>query len=220
MTDGDCLGLPRSLRDALGKLATEREVKELELLIETTLAATVPLDGDEVAVDFTENMDVSDWKSGVEEYDKCSEEDLWEYLGLPEKRLPFFQTRSDPDAAIDPWSEEGQQWLDDPTNRAQSLAPRWHQLVGILRLIDRFLDGKPVMLMDGVGVGKTMQAVGLIACLAHYKEHYKKHGKFPGKFCKQSVGIPAQLHALTDTPQHSASTRRQVETFQTYQPSS
>ncbi|KAG1841574.1 P-loop containing nucleoside triphosphate hydrolase protein [Suillus subluteus] len=180
--------LPKSLRDALDKLATEQEVKELELLIETTLAAMVPPDGDEVAVDFTENMDVSDWKSGVEEYDKCSEDDLWEYLGLPEKRLPFFQTRSDPDAAMDPWSEEGQQWLDDPTSPAQSLAPRWHQLVGILRLIDRFLDGKPVMLMDGVGVGKTMQAVGLIACLAHYMEHYKKHGKFPGKFCKQSTG--------------------------------
>ncbi|KAG1838889.1 P-loop containing nucleoside triphosphate hydrolase protein [Suillus subluteus] len=180
--------LPKSLRDALDKLATEQEVKELELQIETTLAAMVPLDGDKVAVDFAEDMDVSDWKSGVEEYDKCSEHDLWEHLGLSEKRLPFFQTRSDPDAAIDPWSEEGQQWLDDPTSPAQSLAPRWHQLVGILRLIDRFLDGKPVMLMDGVGVGKTMQAVGLIACLAHYKEHYRKHGKFPGKFCKQSTG--------------------------------
>ncbi|KAG1785036.1 P-loop containing nucleoside triphosphate hydrolase protein [Suillus plorans] len=183
--------LPKSLRDALDKLATEREVKELELLIETTLAAMVPLDGDEVAIDFTEDMDVGDWKSGVEEYDKCSEDDLWEYLGLPEKRLPFFQRRSDPDAAIDPWSEEGQRWLDDSKSPAQSLAPRWHQLVGILRLIDRFLDGKPVMLMDGVGVGKTMQAVGLIACLAHYKEHYRKHGKFPGKFsqrCHQGTG--------------------------------
>lgn len=183
--------LPKSLRDALDKLATEREVKELELLIETTLAAMVPLDGDEVAVDFTEDMDVGDWKSGVEEYDKCSEDDLWEYLGLPEKKLPFFQRRSDPNAAIDPWSEEGQRWLDDSKSPAQSLAPRWHQLIGILRLIDRFLDGKPVMLMDGVGVGKTMQAVGLIACLAHYKEHYRKHGKFPGKFsqrCHQGTG--------------------------------
>ncbi|KAG1779882.1 P-loop containing nucleoside triphosphate hydrolase protein [Suillus placidus] len=177
--------LPKSLRDALDKLATEQEVKELELLIETTLSSMVPLDGDEVSVDFTEDMDVSDWKSGVEEYDKCSQDDLWEHLGLSEKRLPFFHTRCDPDAAIDPWSEEGQQWLDDPTSPAQSLAPRWHQLVGILRLIDRFLDGKPVMLMDGVGVGKTMQAVGLIACLAHYREHHRMHGKFPGKFSQR-----------------------------------
>ncbi|KAG1798808.1 P-loop containing nucleoside triphosphate hydrolase protein [Suillus variegatus] len=178
--------LPKSLRDALDKLATEEEVKELEILIESTLGAMVPPDGDEVVIDFTENINVSDWKSGVEEYDECSEDDLWEHLGLPEKKLPFFQTRTDPDAALDPWSEEGQQWLDNPQSQAQNLAPRWHQLVGILRLIDRVLDGEPVMLMDGVGVGKTMQAVGLIACLAHYREHYKKRGKFPGKFAQRS----------------------------------
>jgi hypothetical protein len=174
--------LPKSLRDALDRLATEEEVKELELLIETTLAAMVPLEGDKVVVDFEENIDMSDWKSGVEEYDKRSEDELWEDLGLPEKKLPFFQTRSDPDAVVDPWSEDGQQWLDNPASPAQNLTPRWHQLVGILRLIDRVLDGRPVMLMDGVGVGKTMQAVGLIACLAHYMEHYRKRGKFPGKF--------------------------------------
>ncbi|KAG2366148.1 hypothetical protein BDR07DRAFT_1373763 [Suillus spraguei] len=169
---------------ALDRLATEEEVKELELLIETTLAAMAPLEGDEVMVDFEENMTVNDWKSGVEEYDRCSEGDLWEHLGLSEKKLPFFQVRSDPDAAIDLWSEEGQQWLDNPTSPTQNLAPRWHQLVGILRLIDRVLDCKPVMLMDGIGVGKTMQAVGLIACLAHYREYYRKHGKFPGKFAQ------------------------------------
>ncbi|KAG1717478.1 P-loop containing nucleoside triphosphate hydrolase protein [Suillus lakei] len=179
--------IPKSLRDALDKLATEEEVKELEILIESALGAMAPPDGDEVVViDFTENIDMGDWKSGVEEYNKCTEDDLWEHLGLPEKKLPFFQTRTDPNAAIDPWSEDGQQWLDNPQSPAQNLAPRWHQLVGILRLIDRVLNGEPVMLMDGVGVGKTMQAVGLITCLAQYREHYRKHGKFPGKFAQRS----------------------------------
>ncbi|KAG2150754.1 uncharacterized protein EDB93DRAFT_1103448 [Suillus bovinus] len=159
--------LPKPLWDVLDKLATKQEVKELELLIETTLTAMVPLDGDEVVIDFTEDMD----------------------------------RRSDSDAAIDPWSEGGQRWLDDPTSPAQILSPWWHQLVGILRLIDRFLDGKPVMLMDGVGVGKTMQAVGLIACLAHYKEHYRKHKKFPEKF--------SQMHAMIVTLQHNIATRGQ-----------
>ncbi|KAG1793331.1 P-loop containing nucleoside triphosphate hydrolase protein [Suillus plorans] len=196
--------LPKSLRDALDRLATEDEVKELELFIETTLAAMVPLEGDKVVIDFAENMDVGDWKSGVEEYDKHSEDQLWEDLGLPEKRLPFFQTRLDPDAVIDPWSQEGQQWLDNPANPAQNLVPRWHQLVGILRLVDRALDDEPVMLMDGVGVGKTMQAVGLIACLAHYREHYRKHGKFPGKFaqrfCKKTGGNIPDLPTVIMSP--------------------
>ncbi|KAG2063153.1 hypothetical protein BDR04DRAFT_1123456 [Suillus decipiens] len=70
----------------------------------------------------------------------------------------FFQTRSNPGAAVDPWSEEVQ-WFDNPAGPAQNLAPRWHQLVGILRLFDRVLDGKPVMLMDGVVVGKNTRAV-------------------------------------------------------------
>jgi hypothetical protein len=208
VTEDVILGLPKALREALDKLATEKEVKELELLIETTLAAMVPSEDDEVVIDFKDNIDLSDWKSGVEEYDQCSENDLWEHLGLSDKKLPFFQTRSDPDAAIDPWSEEGQLWLDNPTSPAQILSPRWHQLVGILRLIDRVLNGEPVMLMDGVGVGKTMQAVGLIACLAHYREHYRKHGKFPGKFGKSCVWRPGPLHALMFAPKLNGPTRR------------
>ncbi|KAG2108174.1 uncharacterized protein F5147DRAFT_577082, partial [Suillus discolor] len=50
-----------------------------------------------------------------------------------------------------------------------------HQLVSILRLVDTALDNELVMLMDEVGVGKTMHAVGLITCLGHYREHYRKH---------------------------------------------
>jgi len=167
---------------------------ELELLIKTTLAAIVPLEGDKMVIDFGENIDVGDWKSGVEEYDKRSKNEPLEDLGMPEKKLPFFQMRSDPDAAVDSWSKDGQQWLDNPAGPAQNLAPRWHQLVGILRLIDRVLDSRPVMLMDGVGVGKTVQAVGLIACLAHYREHYRKHGKFPGKFGMQYGNQDSCMH--------------------------
>jgi hypothetical protein len=89
--------------------------------------------------------------------------------------------------------------------------PQWHQLVGILRLIDRVLDGKSVMLMDGVRVGKTMQAVGLIACLTHYREHYKKHGKFS----KNVMDTLEHPHTLTFTLQPNIPTRSLAITFQT-----
>jgi hypothetical protein len=52
MAEWGFIGLPKSLQDAIDRLATEEEVKELELLIETTLAAMVLLKGDEVVVDF------------------------------------------------------------------------------------------------------------------------------------------------------------------------
>jgi hypothetical protein len=140
--------------------------------------------GDEVHLDFEETIPLADWRSGVEEYAECSTDDLWQQLGLDQsKQLPFFQTYTDPNDVISPWSEDGQAWLDDALNEKSILAPHWHQLVGILRMIDRALLGEPVMLMDGVGIGKTMQAVGVIACLAHYHDYYKMHGMFPGKFC-------------------------------------
>ncbi|KAG2045912.1 hypothetical protein BDR06DRAFT_900013 [Suillus hirtellus] len=177
--------LPKVLRDALGKLATEAEVKELDAIINATLDTMTS--GDEVHLEFEEKIPLTDWRSGVEEYAECSMDDLWQQLGLQQsKQLPFFQTRTDPNGAILPWSEEGQAWLDDPSNEGQVLAPRWHQLVGILRMVDRALLGEPVMLMDGVGIGKTMQAVGLIAVLAYYYDYYQMHGKFPGKYVSRT----------------------------------
>ncbi|KAG2343746.1 hypothetical protein BDR05DRAFT_883628 [Suillus weaverae] len=181
---GDVKRLPKVLRDALAKLATEVEVKELDAIIQATLD-TMTL-GDEVYLDFEETISLTDWRSGVEEYAECSMDDLWRQLGLEQsKQLPFFQTHTDPNGAIVPWSEEGQAWLDDTLNEAPLLAPHWHQLVGILRMVDRALLGEPVMLMDGVGIGKTMQAVGVIACLAHYYDYYKMHNRFPGKFASR-----------------------------------
>ncbi|KAG2108131.1 hypothetical protein BD769DRAFT_1366000 [Suillus cothurnatus] len=142
--------------------------------------------GNEVELDFEERIHLMDWQSGVEEYTECSMDDLWQQLGLQQtKQLPFFQTHTDPNGAIFPWSEKGQAWLDNPLNKAPVLAPHWHQLVGILKMVDRALLGEPVMLMDGVGLGKTMQAIGVIVCLAHYQDYYTMHGMFPGKFASR-----------------------------------
>ena len=126
-----------------------------------------------------------DWKEGVEDLAHLSEDDLWTCLGLPDKKLPFFQEYTDPDAAIEPWTEEGEKWLADPTSAREQLRPRWHQLVGILRMLQCAFEGSPVLLMDGVGIGKTFQVVGLIACLAYYVPYYDKNGHFPGSFGKQ-----------------------------------
>ena len=49
-------------------------------------------------------------------------------------------------------------------------------------MLERAFDGKPVLLMDGVGLGKTLQVIGMIACLVFYHESFKKAGKFPGHF--------------------------------------
>jgi len=49
-------------------------------------------------------------------------------------------------------------------------------------MLENVFDGKATLLMDGVGLGKTMQAVGTIACLSYYHEYYQQKGDYPGHF--------------------------------------
>ena len=128
------------------------------------------------------------WKEGVEDLVNITEDEIWSCLGLQEDRkLPFFQQFTDPDAVIEPWSQEGEEWLANPQSGREALQPCWHQLIGILRMLQRAFDGNPVLLMDGVGIGKTFQVIGFIACLAYFHAYYTKHGKFPGTFSESFV---------------------------------
>ncbi|KAI6154544.1 P-loop containing nucleoside triphosphate hydrolase protein [Pisolithus tinctorius] len=173
--------LPKALRDALKKLATDSEIREVEQLVQ---AALENIQSDDVALEIPdgENIDVA-WTEGVEELAQLTEDEIWAHLGLKEgKKIPLFQEFTDPDATIEPWSEEGEAWLNDPTTTREPLQARWHQLVGILRMLQRAFDGQPVLLMDGVGIGKTFQVLGFIACLSWFRRHFDTHGKFPGAF--------------------------------------
>lgn len=136
---------------------------------------------DRLELDLDARVD-PDWKEGVEALANYTEDQLWQKLGLTGNKLPFFQDWTDPDGMIDPWSEEGQAWLNVTPARRQELKPRWHQLVGIYRQIERAFEGKPVLLMDGVGLGKTLQVLGAIACLAYYQQFFVSKGHFPGDF--------------------------------------
>lgn len=122
------------------------------------------------------------WSEGTEDLAKVTEDELWACLGLPDKKLPFFQEFTDPDAIIEPWTAEGEKWLASETSNREPLRPRWHQLVGIYRMLERAFEGKPVLLMDGVGIGKTFQVIGFVACLSFFHWHHKTYKKFPGAF--------------------------------------
>ena len=75
------------------------------------------LDENSGVVELPEGCQVElDWKEGIEDLAHLSEDDLWGSLGLPDKKLPFFQEYMDPDAVIEPWTEEGEKWLADPTS--------------------------------------------------------------------------------------------------------
>ncbi|KAF9224670.1 hypothetical protein BS17DRAFT_682450, partial [Gyrodon lividus] len=130
------------------------------------------------------------WSEGVEDLNTLTTDELWERLGLPQKQLPFFQEWSNPDLVVDTWSNEGQQCLKDANSGRQPLVPRWHQLVGIYRTLEQVFKDKPLLLMDGVGLGKTLQAVRAIACMAYYRECFRTKGTFPGHFMGRRMNTP------------------------------
>ncbi|KAH0833809.1 P-loop containing nucleoside triphosphate hydrolase protein [Lanmaoa asiatica] len=189
--------LPKVIRDALEKLAKEFQVRDVERALMGALETISPDSEELVEIPDAEHIDMSNWREGVEDLRHLSEDELWQQLGFEDKQLPFFQEWTDPEAAIEPWTDEGQKWLATQVDRRQPLVPRWHQLVGILRMLQRAFDGQPIMMMDGVGIGKTLQAVGFIACLAYYRSFFSAHARFPGHFSNKTwQGQPANIPDL------------------------
>lgn len=129
----------------------------------------------------------------MEAFKDVSEDHLWTLLGIPDQRLPFFNALQDPYGNHDPWTEEGEDWFKS-SGRGERLALRWHQLVGVTRMVQNAFSGKPILLMDEVGLGKTIQVTALIAILAFYREYYTANGCFPGKIGK-SISLPFEAQS-------------------------
>jgi len=121
-----------------------------------------------------------EWEEGVEEFSTKSMDDLWALLGLNKtKTLPDFNDKIDPNAH-NYWSNP--EYMTANESSLRPLAPRWHQLVGIVKIVVQAFKGEPLMLMDQVGVGKTLQLVGAIAIFTFFRDFYDKNQSFPGGF--------------------------------------
>jgi hypothetical protein len=180
-------GIPKALREALKFLATNDQIDLLKASLQEQLdQATLSSSSTQDAPSFASDLDVEpevdvNWKEGVEEFQKMSRDDLWNALGLPKGSLPFFNALEDPSGINDPWTPEGREWFQVGGN-GKALEIRWHQLVGVLKMLQNAFAGKPSLNMDDVGLGKTIQVTTFIAILAYYRDYYASHGSFPGIF--------------------------------------
>ena len=112
-------------------------------------------------------------------------DDLWGLLGLQKtKTLPDFNLKIDINAH-NYWSDP--QYMEANKSSLRPLAPRWHQLVGILKIVLQAFKQEPLMLMDQVGVGKTLQLVGAIVIFTFFRDFYAKNKSFPGGFGMYSL---------------------------------
>jgi hypothetical protein len=143
-------------------------------------------------VDF-EVVDEMNWTEGVEELQHVSMDDLWARLGFKDRKLPFFYARQDPYGMRDPRAPEDSEWFEN-TESTQLFEPRWHQLIGIYRMVQRAFAGEPILLMDEdeVGSDKALQVIGLIAVLEWYREYYERYKVFPGELGEFAIVLPPQ----------------------------
>lgn len=74
-------------------------------------------------------------------------------------------------------------WNEDNT---ESFKPPWHQLVRIYCMVQRAFTGESILLMNKVGLGKTLQVIGLIVVLEWYHEYYEQHKLFSREFSEHA----------------------------------
>lgn len=173
------IGLPKPIRDALLYLASTDDIKTLGLEIHEHLLRVQKEPAQVPELNFDHEPPI-EWEEGVEEYSTKSMDELWAILGLQKtKTLPDFNNKIDIDAH-NYWSNP--EYMAENESTLRPLAPRWHQLVGILKIVVQAFKGEPLMLMDQVGIGKTLQLVGAIAVLTFFRDFYDKDKSFPGGF--------------------------------------
>jgi hypothetical protein len=121
---------------------------------------------------------------GADAYAHVTLVDLWSLLGLSGK-------------SVFPWGNAG------GVESTQSLLPKWHQVVGTLFMLAGVYTKKlgdlprPTLLCDDVGVGKTLQLIGLICMVVHLYEQQVLNAP-PPPFVKSEshhwVTVPSQTN--------------------------
>ncbi len=171
--------LPKALRNALAALADSPTIRVVLAEVDQAL---VDMESQPPPEQLPEELvGLQDRKTGVEDLQDKTPDELWEMLGLGAKKvLTGFNTVEDPDGVVDPWSEEWKDFV--ASGKGVPFGPRWHQLAGIVKMMRHVISGDPLLLMDEVGVGKTLQIVGVAALYPVFRRYYRKNGCFPGAF--------------------------------------
>jgi hypothetical protein len=194
------LELPPTLARALAEMASEPQCK----LVLSELHATLrePSDPDDDTDFNTVLTGAVGFGEGTEKFSQLSFKDACAALGIPETGIipGFNPTRAKEGRLADPWTDHA--FFADKEN-VEDLRPKWHQLIGMIAMLDRIFDGIPVLQMDEVGVGKTVQAFGVVALLAHFRRYRAEFKDYPGYFSKHS-------HSTVSHPPQRDSRRAQV----------
>ncbi|KAL5485573.1 hypothetical protein ACEPAI_6614 [Sanghuangporus weigelae] len=169
--------LLKGIRDEKQILRVEDEY--LNLFGDTTTMAEFAAE-----LDTPVNWVDDDGDLGVEEFKSLDEEQLKALLGIPAgSRFPFLNrwrsVSGDLPADIRDF-DDLERDADLTSERAQEeynllpVEPHWHQYVGVAAAARRFFSNRNVLFADGVGVGKTLQALMIMCLLRYYRSNAMK----------------------------------------------
>lgn len=170
--------LPPTLVEAIRQLASDNDLQEIRTKVYERITE---IDNESDVIDLPNGEFVNiEWSEGTEDFQASTRDEIAAALGLVNGEIPNFNAFLDPRGEKTYWDHA--EWFADAANDQIPCSPRWHQLVGQLAMVHRAFDGKNVLLMDEVGLGKTMQIVGVIAILTFFREYHEAKGHFPGAF--------------------------------------
>lgn len=170
------------MRDALTRMASKKEAT----LMSEQLAERLELEKAQMESNIEFNVDpapLEAWSEGVEHLKGLTPGELYQLLGLERHSIPFFRQGNVREVS----GELGEMETSATTTEGTSL--RWHQLVGVVRILERSIKSEPVLLMDDVGLGKTVEVLALFAMLTYYREFYNKHGQYPGLWGERNLRV-------------------------------
>jgi len=126
---------------------------------------------------------------GAEEFSNVGGAEARRQLGLTATQpFPHMAERIGTNHDLHSYSDmHGRLFLEtegDPVKENTDVVFLDHQIIAALFAIDRAMAGRPIMIFDEVGVGKTIEALLVFATLAWYRQYFEDHGEFPGAFRK------------------------------------
>ncbi|KAF7964787.1 hypothetical protein HWV62_2906 [Athelia sp. TMB] len=172
--------LPPTILKALQEMADEKDIRSIRTLVYESIM--IVEDETPFELPTGESVDL-EWSEGTDKYQNYTMEDAKRALGID--TMPYFNEWLDPKGEKTYASHP--KWFADEANVKLPCVPRWHQLIGILTLLEAAFENRHMLLMDDMGLGKTMQIAGLIAIITYFREYYDKNQCFPGAFSKYLV---------------------------------
>lgn len=173
-------GLSNNLRDALKNVALKKEAIMMseQLAERLELEKAHKVDKMEFAFEYELEAESEVFSEGVKHLENKTPAELYKLLGLERHSIPYFKDKGAVEQDVS--SKSGGLETIATTTQTEGGSLPWHQLVVVVRAMERGMRSEPVLLIDTIDLGKTVPVIATFAMLAYYREYYREKRRYPG----------------------------------------